>query len=105
MKIGRKYNAIIGIGASLKDRRKEEMRVRTIKTTATVTTEGTLVVPVPPDIQAGSHEVVVMIEESMADEPAVGQKNGDKSLPVHDLGVWPDGLSLRREDLYDEWGR
>jgi hypothetical protein len=101
----RKYNAILGVGASLKDRRKEEIRVRTIKTTATVTTEGTLLVPVPPDIQAGSHEVVVMIEESRADEPAVEQKSGDASWPVHDLGVWPDGLSLRREDLYDEWGR
>ena len=70
--------------------------MRTIKTTATVTTEGTLLVPVPPDIKAGSLEVVVMIEESMADEPVVGQKNGDESLPVHDLGVWPDRLSLRR---------
>ena len=79
--------------------------MRTIKTTATVTTEGILVVPMPPDIRAGSHEVVVMIEEQMADEAGTDGINGDEPLPVHDLGLWPEGLSLRREDLYDEWGR
>jgi hypothetical protein len=24
---------------------------------------------------------------------------------VDDYGPWPEGLSLRREDLYGEWGR
>ncbi len=26
-------------------------------------------------------------------------------LPVHDLGPWPEGLSLRREDMYGDDGR
>jgi hypothetical protein len=26
-------------------------------------------------------------------------------LPSHDLGPWPEGLSLRREDIYGENGR
>lgn len=27
-------------------------------------------------------------------------------FPVdHDFGAWPDNLSLRREDMYNEWGR
>ncbi len=26
-------------------------------------------------------------------------------LPVHDLGPWPEGLSLRREDTYGDDGR
>lgn len=26
-------------------------------------------------------------------------------FPIHDIGPWPEGLSLRREDLYDDWGR
>jgi hypothetical protein len=26
-------------------------------------------------------------------------------LPAHDLGPWPEGLSLRREDIYGEEGR
>jgi hypothetical protein len=27
------------------------------------------------------------------------------ALPAHDLGPWPERLSLRREDLYDKDGR
>jgi hypothetical protein len=27
------------------------------------------------------------------------------ALPVHDLGPWPEGLSLRREDMYGDDGR
>jgi prevent-host-death family protein len=26
-------------------------------------------------------------------------------FPVEDYGEWPADLSLRREDLYDDWGR
>lgn len=29
----------------------------------------------------------------------------DKVFPPHDAGQWPAGLSLRREDLYDDRGR
>ena len=26
----------------------------------------------------------------------------DKILPVHSAGEWPEGLSLRREDMYED---
>ena len=26
----------------------------------------------------------------------------DELWPVHNVGAWPEGMSLRREDLYDE---
>lgn len=29
----------------------------------------------------------------------------DDVFPPHDPGPWPDGLSLRREDIYDDRGR
>ena len=29
----------------------------------------------------------------------------DDAFPPHDAGPWPDGLSLRREDMYDDRGR
>ena len=29
----------------------------------------------------------------------------DEMFPPYDPGPWPDGLSLRREDLYDDRGR
>lgn len=75
--------------------------MRTIETTATVTDDGTLMVPVPPDISPGQHRVVVVIDEpprSAAERPPL-------ELPVHDSGPWPEGLSLRREDIYDDRGR
>ena len=28
-----------------------------------------------------------------------------KDFPVIQAGSWPADLSLRREDIYDEWGR
>jgi hypothetical protein len=27
------------------------------------------------------------------------------AFPVHDVGLWPEGLSLRREDMYGDNGR
>ena len=26
----------------------------------------------------------------------------DEARPVHSAGAWPEGLSLRREDMYEE---
>jgi hypothetical protein len=75
--------------------------MRTVETVATVTPEGTLTVQVPPDVPPGAHRVVVVIEE----EPAWGEKTPPFDFPVDDWGPWPEGLSLRREDMYGDWGR
>ena len=34
--------------------------------------------------------------------PAVRSRTLDEIWPVHSVGVWPEGLSLRREDLYED---
>jgi hypothetical protein len=75
--------------------------VRTIETRAVVSPDGTLTVQLPPDIPPGEHQVVVVIEERAngTEQPAL------EGFPVDDLGPWPEGLSLRREDMYDDWGR
>jgi hypothetical protein len=75
--------------------------MRTIETTAVVTNEGTITLRVPPDISPGKHRVVIVIEE----QPAQKEKRPPLDLPAHDYGPWPANLSLRREDMYDEWGR
>ncbi len=75
--------------------------MRTIETTASVSPDGTLTARVPPDIAPGEHEVVLVIAER-----AAGRKRRPPlRLPVHHWGPWPANLSLRREDLYDDWGR
>ena len=58
----------------------------------------------PPDVPPGDHEVTITLE------PAPTRRTPTKrftieDLPKHDLGPWPEGLSLRREDIYDYEGR
>ena len=75
--------------------------MRTIETIATVTEDGTLSAPMPPDIRPGRHQVIVVIEDAVV-QPG---ERPPLDLPLHDSGPWPEGLSLRREDMYDDWGR
>jgi hypothetical protein len=61
---------------------------------------GTAPAAVPP----GEHEATITIAPPSARWPA-GEAFSVNALPAHDLGPWPEGLSLRREDIYDEDGR
>jgi hypothetical protein len=73
----------------------------TIEATATVEEDGKLTVRVPPEIEPGEHQVVVIIDEvhrTVAGRPSV-------TFSAHDIGTWPEGLSLRREDMYGDDGR
>jgi len=75
--------------------------MRTIETTAVVTRDGQLTITLPSDVTPGKHQVVIIIEEQVSvkdDRPLL-------DLAVRDYGPWPENLSLRREDMYDEWGR
>ena len=75
--------------------------MRTIETTATVTEDGKLTLQAPPGIAPGEHRVVVVIEEA----PLKPRQRPPLDFPVHDSGPWPEGLSLRREEMYGDWGR
>jgi len=85
--------------------------MRTIETTATITADGKVILEVPPDIQAGKHKIVLVIDEQLfMEEKPVTQDNPPVTpmplnLPVINVGSWPVDFSLRREDMYDEWGR
>ncbi|MBI1294593.1 hypothetical protein GC175_06505 [bacterium] len=61
--------------------------MKTITTRGTVTTEGSLIVPIPLDIPVGEHNVVVVIEELATKTVKSDVLNG---LPVHDCGPWPE---------------
>ena len=76
--------------------------MKTISTRATVTKDGIMLIPVPPNIGEGEHDVVVIVDEQPTNHQEALQPI---ELPLHDLGPWPPGLSLRREDMYDERGR
>ena len=55
----------------------------------------------PPQVKPGEHEAIIVI-----DGQVVGAK---QRMPItfsaHDIGSWPDNLSLRREDIYGDDGR
>ena len=74
--------------------------MRKIETIVTVV-DGKMTIPVPPDLPPGDHNVLVVIDEVPV--PNSGRAPGD--FPVIHVGSWPADLSLRREDMYGEWGR
>lgn len=75
--------------------------MKTIETTITVTPERKATLQLPDDISPGLHHVVLVLE-SQAEEKI---KRAPLVFPIDHYGPWPDTLSLRREDLYDESGR
>ena len=75
----------------------------TIRANATISPDGKLTVEtvqVPGDIPPGNHEVVIQIGKRHT-----RKKKAPIEFLVIDAGPWPESLSLRREDMYDEWGR
>jgi hypothetical protein len=75
--------------------------MKAIEATGTVTEDGKLIVDLPTGVAPGEHKVIIVIEIQ-------GERNGTAplgELPLHDFGPWPEDLSLRREDIYDDWGR
>ena len=58
----------------------------------------------PPAVPPGEHEVTITVPPPPVRQSPVEPFDVD-SLPTRDLGPWPEGLSLRREDMYDEDGR
>ncbi len=80
--------------------------MKTISVTGTVTPEGKVTLQLPADIPAGEHEFLVVIDEkSLSEKPQTKKKLPPLDFPVIHVGSWPENLSLRREDMYGDWGR
>ena len=73
----------------------------TIDTIVNVSPEGDATLRLPPEVPPGQHRASVTIHE----ERQIDDQADELDLPVYDVGPWPEGLSLRREDIYGEWGR
>jgi len=71
--------------------------MRTIETTVNIGADGQLVLQLPPDISPGERRIVLVID----DAPATKPERPPLDFPVDDYGVWPENLSLRREDIYE----
>jgi hypothetical protein len=55
----------------------------------------------PPQVTPGEHEAVIVIERH---EARLKQRK-PITFSAHDVGTWPENLSLRREDIYGDDGR
>ena len=75
--------------------------MRTIETVVIVEPDDKLVLQLPPGIAPGEHRIVMVIEE----QPVLAEKRPALDFPVIDVGEWPEDLSLRREDMYGDFGR
>lgn len=78
--------------------------MKRIEKTVSLTPVGALTLELPEDIAPGEHRIILVIEEHPPESAGVGSKD-DFEFPVVHMGPWPEGLSLRREDMYDDDGR
>ena len=74
--------------------------MKTIQTRAVVGPEHTITLQLPDEIEPGAYQVTLVI-----DDRPVAVKSDFSDFPVIDVGPWPEGLSLRREDMYGDDGR
>jgi len=72
--------------------------MKTIQTTIVVDEEGKATIQLTPDVAPGPHQAVVVI-----DEPA--HSIAPLTFSAHDMGRWPEGFTVRREDIYGDDGR
>ncbi|GAX42344.1 hypothetical protein NIES4075_33450 [Tolypothrix sp. NIES-4075] len=79
--------------------------MKAIETIATVTSDGKITLQLSADIPPGEHQVVVIIDEKLSEKEVIKKKRPPLDFPVHNCGLMPENLSLRREDMYDDWGR
>lgn len=79
--------------------------MKTIETKATVKADGTLTVQLT-DIPPGEYQLVLVIgEPATTPKPITVETNMSLKFQLFDVGTWPENLSLRREDMYDDNGR
>jgi hypothetical protein len=76
-----------------------------IRVRAKVASDGTLTLQAPDGMPAGECAVLLTLEPR--DEAAARRAALDALLAAQpsSVGEWPATLSLRRDELYDDWGR
>ncbi len=77
--------------------------MKTFETDVIVTRDGRVEIDLKlsMDVPPGRHRAVVVLDERPAS--SVSQvKVSLTDFPIHDLGPWPENMSLRRTDLYGE---
>jgi hypothetical protein len=74
----------------------------TIDTTVDIGSDRRLAIQLPDQVTPGRHRVILHVHDGQGTSQPTDIV---ASLPRLDLGAWPAGLSLRREDVYGDDGR
>ena len=72
--------------------------MKTIQTTIVVDEEGKATIQLTPDVTPGLHQAVVVIDEPLGSRAPL-------TFSAHDVGPWPEGFTVRREEIYGDDGR
>ena len=72
--------------------------MRTIETTVVIDENHRASIDFPADVLPGPHRVVLTIEEEVPVRPPL-------TFSAHDVGPWPEGFTVSREQIYDDSGR
>ncbi len=75
--------------------------MKVIETTVQVAPSGVFTIHDKLDLPPGKYRAVVIADET----PEPEGPRPPLDLPLLDVGPWPENLSLRREDMVDDWGR
>jgi hypothetical protein len=62
-----------------------------------VAPDGTISGQAPREVPPGEYQAPIRLPEPKRREPL--------DLPLHDCGPWPEGFSVRREEIYEDDGR
>ena len=73
--------------------------MKIIEMTVPVNSDRTITVQLPPDVAPAAKEVTVRV---MIEEPS---KREPMQFSAHDVGPWPEGFTVRREEIYGDDGR
>jgi hypothetical protein len=75
--------------------------MKTIETDAIVTDDGKVLMDIQlSEIPPGRYRVIMMKDEAKSES----ENRLYLNFPTIDV-EWPENFSLRREDMYNEWGR
>lgn len=77
------------------------MRSITIETRIVVPPARQITLQLPPEIRLGTHRAIVVIDE----QPETPVESEETGFPVLHVKQWPEHLSLRRENMYGDFGR
>lgn len=79
--------------------------MHTLQITATVTPDRELKIQLPSDIPAGDYQIVLVMAEQPVQEQPTPKPRKSFQFPVDDYGPLLAEPSLRREDMYGDFGR